>query len=194
MPLDKECMMKNKIWITSIVLSLFTISATSYSAPPRPQPPGPQPPAPGQPGTPPQQSQNSDEQLANIIDQHNLVAINSADFNVPDINSDKAQLGKKLFFTKNLGGEQSAACVSCHHPMLGGADDLSLSVGVAAVNQLNQRAHDLLGQGRFNGNDHLNQPVVPRNAPTVFNLALNNRALFWDGRVERARRGWHIYP
>jgi len=93
-----------------------------------------------------------------------------------------------------LGGEQSAACVSCHHPTLGGGDDISLSVGVDATNDLNQASHDLLGAGRFNNNDSDNLPSVPRNAPTIFNIALNNQSLFWDGRVERARRNGIFTP
>ena len=181
----------SKLLVTTVVLSQFIAQSISFAAPPRPQPPRP---GPGQPSTPPQPAQEIDRQLADIISGHNLSPINSTDFEIPDINSEKSQLGKKLFFSKNLGGQQSAACVSCHHPTLGGADDLSLSVGVNAVDELNQSAHDLLGQGRFNGSDNLNLPVVPRNAPTVFNLALNNRALFWDGRIERARRGGIFTP
>jgi cytochrome c peroxidase len=44
---------------------------------------------------------------------------------LPDISDLKAQLGMKLFFTKRLGLDQDTACVSCHHPSLGGADDLT---------------------------------------------------------------------
>ena len=58
---------------------------------------------------------------------------------------------KNYFLQKNLGVEQSVACVSCHHPMLGGGDDVSLSVGVSAVNEIDQSSHDLLGHGKFNG-------------------------------------------
>jgi cytochrome c peroxidase len=62
---------------------------------------------------------------------------------LPDISDLKAQLGMKLFFTKRLGLDQDTACVSCHHPSLGGADDLSLSIGVDAENE------KLLGPGRL---------------------------------------------
>ena len=53
---------------------------------------------------------------------------------LPSINDPKAQLGKKLFFTKGLGGDQDTACASCHHPVLGGGDRLSLSIGVVDYN------------------------------------------------------------
>lgn len=100
---------------------------------------------------------------------------------LPSITDPKAELGKKLFFTKGLGGDSDTACVSCHHPVLGGGDNLPLSIGTEAVSP------DLLGSGRFHASDgtHFDGgPTVPRNAPTTFNLALWDQALFHDGRVE----------
>lgn len=111
---------------------------------------------------------------------------------LPSIDDPKAQLGKKLFFTKGLGGNEDSACVTCHHPSLGGGDDLSLSIGVGAEDPA------LLGPGRFHdynatlddGGDPIPEavfdggPTVPRNAPTTFNLAMWDQALFHDGRVE----------
>ena len=138
--------------------------------------------------------ENAQENLQALITDLNLTAINLQEENLPTITDDKAQLGKQLFFAKNLGGEQSVACVSCHHPVLGGGDQLSLPIGVNAMNELEQSSHDLLGHGRFNGNELNNLPNVPRNSPTIFNLGLNNRALFWDGRVERRRGGGIITP
>jgi len=133
--------------------------------------------------------ENAQENLQVLITNLNIEPATTDGLNLPTINDEKAQLGKQLFFSKNLGGEQSAACVSCHHPMLGGGDNLSLPIGVAAVNSLEQSAHDLLGVGRFNGLDFLNLPTVPRNSPSIFNLGLNTRRLFWDGRVEARRNG-----
>ena len=85
---------------------------------------------------------------------------------LPDISDPKAQLGKKLFFTKGLGGDQDSACASCHHPVLGGGDALSLSIGVGAENP------DLLGPGRIHdalADGYDGGPTVPRNTPTTFN-------------------------
>ena len=103
--------------------------------------------------------------------------------NLPSINDPKAQLGKLLFFTKGLGGDSDSACVTCHHPMLGGGDNLSLSIGVGA------ETPDLLGPGRAHsanasGGEFDGGPTVPRNAPSTFNLAMWDQALFHDGRVE----------
>lgn len=111
----------------------------------------------------------------------------SAGRTLPAISDPRVQLGKKLFYSKGLGGREDSACVSCHHPFLGGGDNLSLSIGVDAENP------DLLGPGRFhdqaralNDNDshYDGGPTVPRNAPTTFNIAMYDQVLFHDGRVE----------
>jgi cytochrome c peroxidase len=102
------------------------------------------------------------------------------------ITNAKAQLGMKLFFTKGLGGDKDAACVTCHHPKLGGGDNLSLPIGVTA------EIPDLLGPGRRHlsaGVDFDGGPTVPRNAPTTFNLSLWEKVLFHDGRVEAITGG-----
>jgi len=102
---------------------------------------------------------------------------------LPLISDPKAELGKKLFFTKGLGGDSDSACVTCHHPTLGGGDNLSLPIGVGS------ETPDLLGEGRFHsvdafGGEFDGGPTVPRNAPTTFNIALWDQVLFHDGRVE----------
>ena len=114
-----------------------------------------------------------DIQLSQMIAQLNLNLHPQRD--LPDISEAIPQLGKKLFFTKGLGGDFDSACVTCHHPALGGADQLSLSVGVDAINP------DLLGRGRMHNNG---LPEVPRNAPTVFNAGFWDRGMFHDSRVE----------
>ena len=123
------------------------------------------------------QSSELDNQLSEIISTHNLNSYPQRD--LPNINDALPQLGKKLFFTKALGGDFDSACVTCHHPVLGGGDDLSLSVGVSSNDD------DLLGLGRIHMNGTTESlPSVPRNAPTVFNLGLWDSTLFHDSRVE----------
>lgn len=122
---------------------------------------------------------NSD--IRTIIVTKNLTGDPSTGRELPDIESPKAQLGMKLFFSKSLGGEKDAACVTCHHPALGGGDDLILPIGVDA------EIDDLLGPGRIhniNGEHFDGGPTVPRNSPTTFNVALWDNFLFHDGRVE----------
>ncbi len=93
------------------------------------------------------------------------------------------ELGKKLFFTKSLSGNNDVACASCHHPLLAGGDQLSLPIGVDALEP------DLIGPGRTldwqNSEDGKTSPLpnVPRNSLSTFNSALYKQALFWDGRV-----------
>lgn len=121
------------------------------------------------------------EKVREIVTAAGLTGDPSTGRDLPDISEPKAQLGMKLFFTKSLAGDLDAACVTCHHPALGGGDDLSLSVGVDAITP------DLLGPGRFHSTDGEGfdgGPTVPRNAPTTFNLGLWDKVLFHDGRVE----------
>ncbi|RUM65455.1 MAG: cytochrome-c peroxidase [Sulfurimonas sp.] len=101
---------------------------------------------------------------------------------IPSIEDAKTQLGKKLFYTKALSLDFDTACVSCHHPLLGGGDDLSFPIGSEAMdpNLLGPgRMHQDTGKSYFDGG-----PTVPRNAPSTFNAALFDVGMFWDNRVE----------
>lgn len=129
---------------------------------------------------------SADKKLAEKITELSLTGDPTTGRTLPDITDAKAQLGMKLFYTKGLGGDQDSACVSCHHPVLGGGDNLSLSIGVEA------EVPDWLGEGRrhrADGHDFDGGPTVPRNAPTTFNVALWDQALFHDGRVETVATG-----
>jgi len=124
---------------------------------------------------------STDSRLQKIITDNGLTGDPMSGRTIPDISSNEAQLGMRLFFSKSLGGDQDSACVTCHHPTLGGGDDLSLPVGVGATDP------DLLGPGRLhdsNSPHHDGGPPVPRNAPTTFNIAGWDSVLFHDGRVE----------
>jgi cytochrome c peroxidase len=104
-----------------------------------------------------------------------------ADQTLPSINTPKAQLGKKLFFSKTLSGNMDTACASCHHPMLGGGDQLSLPIGAGSAYP------DMLGRGRFLSAD--SSPLINRNSPTTFNCALWENAVFHDGRIQKLADG-----
>jgi len=115
-----------------------------------------------------------DARLRAAIHARTLTGDPHLDLDLPHIDEPLAQLGKKLFFTTALSGDMDTACVSCHHPLLGGGDGLSVSIGVGAVEP------DLLGPGR----SHVTGlPNVARNAPSVFNVGLWRRALFHDQRL-----------
>ena len=127
---------------------------------------------------------NEDETLQEIISSNNLTGDILKDKVIPSINSPKAQLGMRLFFSKSLGADRDSACVSCHHPMLGGGDNLSLSIGTGAVNP------NLLGEGRLHNissPQYDGGPTISRNAPTTFNMLGWRRVLFHDGRIEHNR-------
>ena len=117
-----------------------------------------------------------DQDLKELIQQLNLTGTPNAKLEIASIDTPIAQLGMKLFYSKILGGEKDSACVSCHHPMLGGGDNLSLPIGTHAKDP------DVLGNKRkLKKGFHLS---VPRNAPSTFNVAFYNKTLFHDGRVQ----------
>jgi len=117
-----------------------------------------------------------DKQLRELTQQLKLTGEPKTESDIPSIHSPIAQLGMQLFYTKLLGGEKDSACVSCHHPLLGGGDNLSLPIGTHA------QKPDVLGlKRRLKKGFELD---VPRNAPTTFNVAFYKKSLFHDGRVQ----------
>ncbi len=96
----------------------------------------------------------------------------------------KAILGRFLFNDPILSGEKDIACVTCHLPASGYADDLDLSIGVGGTGR---------GVNRV-ANSSRQIPRLGRNSPTIVNSAYNGliaaeqnydplRApMFWDGR------------
>jgi cytochrome c peroxidase len=74
-----------------------------------------------------------------------------------DVNASVAELGKKLFFDPRLSKSGVISCNSCHNLSMGGADNITSSVG-----------------HKWNR--------VPVNSPTVLNSRFNI-AQFWDGRA-----------
>ncbi|MBO9539150.1 hypothetical protein J7643_01005 [bacterium] len=70
----------------------------------------------------------------------------------------KIALGRALFFDPRLGSNGAMACATCHLPEQGWGDGLARSMG----------------------NDGA---PLPRNAPTILNVALQPGAFFWDGRA-----------
>lgn len=129
-----------------------------------------------------------DGQLRALIDENALDGLPLGDMEIPELDSPKAQLGMRLFFSKSLGGARDTACVSCHHPMLGGSDGLSLPIGVEAVDPT------VLGPGRAHspeGAHYDGGPTVPRNSPTTFNIIGWDQVLFHDGRLESLGKTAH---
>lgn len=116
-----------------------------------------------------------DTQLRGILAAQRLTGDPTDGRELPSIADPLPQLGRLLFFSKSLSAGRDTACASCHHPALGGGDGLAVSIGADA------QQPDLVGPGRRRADGRL---LVARNANTFFNIALYDRALFWDGRVE----------
>ena len=97
---------------------------------------------------------------------------------------DRVALGRLLFWDPILSGQKDVACATCHHPALGYADGIDLSVGANGVG---------LGPSRSFAAGHTVRPVK-RNSQSVLNVAFNgltttgdatpaNAPMFWDLRV-----------
>ena len=130
-------------------------------------------------------SSNIDAELNSLIQAKGLRG-DPVSTTPPSIDKATSQLGKRLFFSKSLSGNRDTACVTCHHPLLGGGDNLSLPIGVDSVNPEllgHQRRHKQGSEGYDGG------PTVPRNAPTTFNIAAWNKTIFFDGRLEAVDNG-----
>ncbi|HIO92999.1 MAG TPA: cytochrome-c peroxidase [Leucothrix mucor] len=117
-----------------------------------------------------------DQKLRSLSKQLGLTGVPHSTLPLASIDSPLSQLGMKLFYSKSLGGEYDTACVSCHHPVLGGGDNLSLPIGAHA------KKPDILGKNRKLKAGY--KLEVPRNAPSTFNIAFYKKTLFHDGRIQ----------
>ena len=108
-----------------------------------------------------------DAELRQSLQQWGVVPINPQPVQDPSL----VALGQALFFDKVLSGNRDIACATCHNPATAMGDGQSLAVGTGGTGVGPART---LGSGR---------QFVPRNAPTLLNVALGLPYVFWDGRV-----------
>ncbi|MBF9034447.1 c-type cytochrome [Rhodobacterales bacterium HKCCE2091] len=93
-----------------------------------------------------------------------------------EVDPDMAALGQLLFFDPVLSGNRNIACATCHHPGLGTADGVALSLGEGGTG---------LGPDRVADPSNLPEQRIPRNAPGLFNLGHESfTVMFHDGRLE----------
>jgi cytochrome c peroxidase len=94
------------------------------------------------------------------------------------VDAAKAKLGQMLFFDKELSGNRNISCSTCHHPLAGTSDGLSINLGEGA-------------RGISVNRDPGSYPPAPsdpidrgaRNAPALFDLGANDfKFLMHDGR------------
>jgi len=110
-----------------------------------------------------------DERLAGYVQKFNLIPLSA-----PAARKHKLfLLGRDLFRERRISGNDNISCMECHHPRIGTADGIPLSLGEGAIGlQIGNRKR-MQGQGR----------ILARNTPALFNLH-NVNVMFWDGRVE----------
>ncbi|HKC47190.1 MAG TPA: cytochrome c peroxidase [Gemmatimonadales bacterium] len=110
---------------------------------------------------------NLDAQLRAAIGVYGVVPIAA----VPQQDTALVTLGRTLFFDKELSGNRDVACATCHQPQASMGDALALAVGTGGVGAGSSRTP---GPGRA---------YVPRNAPSLLNVALGLPYVFLDGRI-----------
>jgi cytochrome c peroxidase len=101
-----------------------------------------------------------------------------SEFRHPD--ADVVELGRMLFFDKELSGNRNISCATCHSPLLATVDHLSINIGTGGQG---------LGPLRDAGNSpptlHDPQSRGSRNMSPLWNLGHEQfTKLFWDGRVQ----------
>lgn len=90
----------------------------------------------------------------------------------------EAELGQLLFYDPVLSGNRNIACATCHHPALGTADGVALSIGEGGIG---------MGPDRRADPAQMPEERIPRNAPALFNLGASEfTVMFHDGRLEAA--------
>ncbi len=115
------------------------------------------------------QKRNLDAQLAALLAEAEIAALESPVMPAAEL----VALGEMLYWDPELSGNRDTACVTCHHPVFGTGDGLSLPVGTGGHG---------VGAARVLG---VEREFVPRNANSIYNLGFSEwETIFWDGRVE----------
>jgi cytochrome c peroxidase len=90
------------------------------------------------------------------------------------------ELGRMLFFDKELSGNRNISCATCHSPVVATVDGLSINIGTGG-----RGLGVLRDAGAFPPTGHDPQSRGARNMTPLFNLGHQEfQKLFWDGRVQ----------
>jgi cytochrome c peroxidase len=120
-----------------------------------------------------------DDQLAQVIRTQELAPPAAIPMQDPAM----VELGRSLFFEKELSGNRDISCATCHHPFASTGDGLSLSIGTGGVG---------IATTRVLAREH---EFIPRNAPDVFNRGDPLwETMFWDIRVSGSAEKGFISP
>ena len=109
-----------------------------------------------------------DTAIRKLIADHGLQPLQQTQ----SVDSARFELGRSLFFDRELSGNRDVSCATCHHPSTSSGDSRALPSGVLGQ-----------GLGPLRTQD-ANREVIPRNAPEIFHRGNEQwTTLFWDSRV-----------
>jgi len=95
------------------------------------------------------------------------------------------ELGRNLFFEKEIAGTRNISCATCHNTLLGSADAQSQSRGQGAIG---------LGPHRRQDGDKFFK-FLPRNTLSLWNRGVPEwTVMFWDGRLSGSPEEGYISP
>jgi cytochrome c peroxidase len=103
------------------------------------------------------------------------------DIRFKDASNEEIQLGKLLFESKVLSGNDEIACINCHLDEFSITDGLPLAIGVNGIGEGMDRMSHGMGV------------IVPRNAISLIGVGHKSFSqFFWDGKVSAGSDG-NIY-
>lgn len=95
------------------------------------------------------------------------------------------ELGRNLFFEKEIAGTRNISCATCHSPVLGSADAQSQSRGQGAIGLGPARRQDGDQQFKF----------LARNTLSLWNRGVPDwTVMFWDGRLQGTPEEGFVSP
>lgn len=95
------------------------------------------------------------------------------------------ELGRSLFYDKEISGRRNMSCSTCHSPTLGSADAQSQSRGQGAIG---------LGPSRRQDGHEFFQ-FLPRNTLSLWNRGVTEwTTMFWDGRLQGSPETGYTSP
>tara|TARA_B110000008_G_C16970700_1_gene563797 strand:+ start:2802 stop:4028 length:1227 start_codon:yes stop_codon:yes gene_type:complete len=122
-----------------------------------------------------------DLKLSVIKELYELSPKDCGDIRFKDASADEVKLGKLLFESTALSGNDEIACINCHLEEFTITDGLPLAIGVNGMGEGMERMSHGMGA------------IVPRNAISLIGVGHKSfERFFWDGKVEQGTDG-NIY-
>ncbi|MDB2386511.1 c-type cytochrome [Shewanella sp.] len=124
---------------------------------------------------------NLDYILERQLRYHGVTPVVAPDKNPPAL----VELGRNLFFDKEISGRRNMSCATCHSVGFGTADAQSQSRGQGAIGLGPYRRQD--GNAFFQ--------FLPRNTLSLWNRGVAEwTTMFWDGRLEGSAETGFVSP